>query len=56
MSNTESYDEELSYDELAIFYNELIAKNADMSQMLEKQEDIVSQLQVERSENLAKIS
>jgi len=56
MSDTESYDEELSYDELVISYNELIAKNADMSQMLEKQENIISQLQVERSENLAKIS
>jgi len=56
MSDTESYDEELSYDELVVSYNELIAKNVDISQMLEKQEDIISQLQVERSENLAKIS
>jgi len=56
MSDTESYDEELSYDELVISYNELIAKIADMSQVLEKQEDIISQLQVERSENFAKIS
>jgi len=56
MSDTKSYDEELSYDELAISYNELIAKNVDISQMLEKQEDIMSQLQVERSEHLAKLS
>jgi len=44
MSGTESYDEEISYDELAIIYNEWIAKNADMSQMHEKQEYIISQL------------
>jgi len=56
MSDTESYDEELSYDELAISYNELIVRNTNMSQMLEKQEDIISQRQVERSGNLAKIS
>jgi len=31
LSDTESYDEELSYDELAISYNELIAKNTHMS-------------------------
>ena len=49
MSDTESYDKELSYDELAISYNELIAKITDMSHMLEKQEDIISQLQDKRS-------
>jgi len=44
MSYTESYDEEMSYDELVVSYNELIAKNTDMSQMLEKQEDIIIKL------------
>jgi len=44
MSDTESCEEEMSYDELAISNNELISKNTDISQMLEKQEDIISQL------------
>jgi len=56
MSDTKSYEEELSYDELAISYHELIAKNADMNQMLEKQGEIISQLQSERSKNFIKIS
>jgi peptidoglycan hydrolase CwlO-like protein len=47
---------ELSYDELAIFYYELIARNADSTQRVEKQEDIIPQLQDERNENLAQIS
>lgn len=44
MSDTESYDEELSYEELAVSYNDLIVKNTDTSQMLEKQEDTISKL------------
>ena len=56
MSDTKSYDEELSYEELVVSYNELIAKIFDMSQMLEKQEEIINKLQDERSENLANIS
>jgi len=56
MSDIESYDEEPSYDELVVSYNELIAKNTDMSQMLEKQEDIINMLQDAWSENLVKIS
>jgi hypothetical protein len=43
-SDTKSYDEELSYEELVVSYNELIAKNTDMSQMIEKQDDIISKL------------
>jgi len=31
MSDTESYDEELSYEELVVSYNELIAKNIDIN-------------------------
>jgi hypothetical protein len=56
MSDTESYDEELSYDELAISYHELIAKNLDLDEMIEIQGKIISQLQSERNENLIKIS
>jgi hypothetical protein len=56
MSDTESYDEELSYEELHVSYNELITKNTDMSQMLEKQDGPINKLQVERNENIAKIS
>jgi len=55
MSDTESYDEELSYEELAVSYNELVASSTYMRQMLEKKENIISQLHHERSENLAKI-
>jgi hypothetical protein len=56
MSDTESYDEELSYEGLHVSYNELITKNTDMSQILEKRDDPINKLQVERNENLAKIS
>lgn len=44
MSDIESYDEELSYEELAVSYNDLIVKNTDTSQMLEKQKDTISKL------------
>jgi len=56
MSDTESYEEELNYEVLAISHHELIARNVDLDQMLEKQGEIIRQLQFERSENLIKIS
>jgi len=37
MSDAESYEEELSYEELAISYHELMVRNVDLDQMLEKQ-------------------
>nr|ABN06156.1 gag-pol polyprotein, related [Medicago truncatula] len=55
MSDTESYEEEMSYDELAMAYYELIARNGELTQMVEKQEDMITQLQEERNENLAQI-
>ena len=56
MLDIESCDEELSYEELVVSYVELVARSTNISQMLEKQENIINQLQLERSENLAKIS
>jgi len=56
MSDTESCEEAMSYDELTISYNKLIARNVDRTEMLEKQEDIITRLQDERGDNLAKIS
>ena len=55
MSDTGSCDEELPYEELAISYKELVAKSTDKCQLLEKQDKIISQLQFERSDHLAKI-
>lgn len=53
---TESYDEELVYDELVASYKGLYAKSAEICQMLEKQKKENSQLLVERSNHLASIS
>jgi len=56
MSDTKSGEEEMSYDELAMSYYDLIARNIDLSERVEKQVDMITQLQDERIENLAQIS
>jgi len=56
LSDTESCEEEMSYDELSISYYDLIAKNADLTQRVEEQVKEIAQLQDERFDNLAHIS
>ena len=56
MSNTESSEDEMSYDELAMSYYDLIAKNAELTQKVEEQVKEIVQLHDERFDNLAHIS
>ncbi|MCI32837.1 gag-pol polyprotein, partial [Trifolium medium] len=55
MSDAESYDEELTYDELPDSYKELCLKSEEVCRTLGKQKKIIAQLQVERYDNLSKI-
>jgi len=55
MSDTESCEEEMTYDELAISYYDLIAKNTGLTQRVEEQVKKIAQLQDERFDNLAHI-
>ena len=56
MSNTESCEEEMSYDELVISYYDLTAKNVELTQKVEEQVKEIAQLHDERFDNLAYIS
>jgi len=56
MLDTESCEEEMSYDELVVSYYDLTAKNAELTQKVEEQVKEIAQLQVERFDNLAHIS
>ena len=56
MSDTESCEEEMCYDELAISYYDLIAKNTELTQRVEEQVKEIAQLQDERFDNLDHIS
>jgi len=53
MSNTESCEEEMTYDELAISCYDLIAKNSELTQRVEEQVKEIAQLQDERFDNLS---
>ena len=55
ISDTESCEEEMTYDELAISYYDLIAKNTELTQRVEEYVIEISQLQDERFDNLAHI-
>ena len=56
LSDTNSCDKVLSYEDLAFSFNELVARNSDMCQLVEKQEKTISHLQAEKRDHLAKIS
>ena len=56
MSDTESCEKEMSYDELAISHYDLMAKNTKLTQKVEEQVKVIAQLQDERFDNLAHIS
>ncbi|CAJ2638184.1 unnamed protein product [Trifolium pratense] len=55
-SDTESCDEELTFDELAESYRELCLKSEEVCRVSEKQKETITKLQTERTVNLAKIS
>ncbi|MCI62321.1 gag-pol polyprotein, partial [Trifolium medium] len=48
MSDAESCDEEISYDDLAASYKELCIRSEKVCKTLEKQKKITAQLQTER--------
>jgi hypothetical protein len=56
MSDTESCEEEMSYDELAISYYDLMAKNSELTQKVEEQARKIAHLKDEKFDNLAYIS
>jgi len=56
MSDAESGDEELTYEELATSYQELYIKSEDMCKFLEKQKKTINQLLTERNLHLTKFS
>jgi len=55
MSDTESCEEEMTYNELAISYYDLMAKNIELTEKVEEQVKEIAQLQDERLDNLAHI-
>jgi len=56
MPDTESYEEEMSYEKLVVSYYDLTAKNAELTQKVEEQVKEIVQLHDERFDNLAHIS
>jgi len=56
MSDTVSCEEEMTYDELAIYYYDLMAKNTKLTQNVEEHVKEIAQLQDESFDNLAHIS
>jgi hypothetical protein len=56
MSDTESCEEEMSYDELAISYYDLMAKNSELTQKVEEEARNIAHLEDEKVDNLAHIS
>jgi len=56
ISDTESCEEKMTYDELAISYYDLIDKNTKLTQRVKEQVKEIAQLQDERFHNLAHIS
>jgi len=56
MPDTESCEEEMSYEELAMFYYGLTAKNVELTQKVEEHLKEIAQLHDERFNNLAHIS
>ncbi|MCH92551.1 gag-protease polyprotein [Trifolium medium] len=56
MSDTESCDEDVSYEELATSYKELCIRSGEVCKTLEKQKRTIALLQAERSDLLSIIS
>jgi len=56
ISDSESCDEELTYEELTASYKDLYTRSTDVCNLLEKQKKTNSELHDERSEHLSKIS
>ncbi|MCI21247.1 gag-protease polyprotein, partial [Trifolium medium] len=55
MSDVESCDEEITYDELAASYKDLCIRSEEVCKTLEKQKKIISELQAEKVGHLTKI-
>ncbi|XP_045792093.1 uncharacterized protein LOC123886861 [Trifolium pratense] len=53
---TDSCEEELTYDELADSYRELCLKSEEVCRTLEKQKETISKLQTERCDNISKMN
>ena len=56
ISDSESCDEELAYEELAASYKDLYTRSTYVCNLLEKHKKSISELQDERNEHLSKIS
>ena len=56
VSDEESSDVELTFDELATSYRELCLRSAEVCQEGEKQKALITQLKAERKEHLKTIS
>ncbi|PNX63255.1 gag-protease polyprotein, partial [Trifolium pratense] len=55
-SETDSCEEELTYDELADSYRELCLKSEEVCRTLEKQKETISKLQTEKHDNISKMN
>ncbi|CAJ2639582.1 unnamed protein product [Trifolium pratense] len=55
-SDTESCEEELTFDELAESYKKLCLKSAEVCRVSEEQKETITKLQTERAANLSRIS
>ncbi|CAJ2658356.1 unnamed protein product [Trifolium pratense] len=55
-SDTESCEEELTFDELAESYKKLCLKSAEVCRVSEEQKETITKLQTERATNMSRIS
>ncbi|PNX60038.1 gag-protease polyprotein, partial [Trifolium pratense] len=55
-SETDSREEELTYDGLADSYRELCLKSEEVCRTLERQNETISKLQTEKRDNISKIN
>ncbi|CAJ2636537.1 unnamed protein product [Trifolium pratense] len=55
-SDTESCEEELTFDELAESYKKLCLKSAEVCRVSEEQKETITKLQTERAANMSRIS
>jgi hypothetical protein len=56
ISYTDSCDEDVTYDELAASYKDLLTRYEEACRILKKQKKAINKLQVERNDELAKVA
>ncbi|MCI55798.1 envelope-like protein, partial [Trifolium medium] len=56
MSDTDSCDEDVSYEELAASYKELCIRSEEVCKIGEKHKKVIAQLQAEKNDLIATIS